>query len=95
MEITKNKVPYFFRIIRGLAVFIILAIILFIFFSVEYEINSYIIIVITSFIIAFSFLRLEHWYRYYITNISRANSKVKLEFPVAILQQNGCNSLLI
>ena len=80
MEITQNKVSYFFRIIRGLAVFIILAIILFVFFSVEYGTNSYIMLLIPGFIIAFSFLRLEHWYRYYITNISIVGDYINIKY---------------
>lgn len=80
MEITQNKVSYFFRIIRGLAVFIILAIILFVFFSVEYGTNSYIMLLIPGFIIAFSFLRLEHWYRYYITNISIVGDDINIKY---------------
>lgn len=79
MEFTVNKQNYFLRIFRGLIIQIILAVVFFIHFYKTDEQLAFIGILIPMLVVIISFLRFEHWYRYYIIKILIKNEKVFCE----------------
>lgn len=79
MEFTMSKQNYFLRIFKGLIIQIILAALLFIYFYKTDEQLTLNDILIPLLIVIISFLRFEHWYRYYLTKIFIKNETVFCE----------------
>lgn len=79
MEFYVNKQNYFLRIFRGLILQIVLAALLLIYFYQTDKQLNFFDILDPILIVIISFLRFEHWYRYYITKILIKNETVFCE----------------
>ncbi len=79
MEFTAKYKGYFQRIIRGLIVNILIALTLFFYFLYKAGQLNFIVIAIPFFVIIISFIRYEHWYRFYIIRIQINKDSVFIE----------------
>jgi hypothetical protein len=79
MEFYVNEQNYFLRIFRGLILKIVLAALLLIYFYQTNKQLNFFDILVPILIVIISFLRFEHWYRYYITKILIKNETIFCE----------------
>lgn len=79
MQFYVNEQNYFLRIFRGLILQIVLAALLLIYFYQTDKQLNFFDILVPILIVIISFLRFEHWYRYYITKILIKNETVFCE----------------
>ena len=79
MEFEVRYLGYFQRIIRGLFINILLAIALFLYFYFKTNHLNLIGTIIPLFILVFSYVRFERWYRFYITKVMIHQKTVSVE----------------
>ncbi len=79
MEFEVRHLGYFQRIIRGIFINILLAIVLFLYFYSKTNHMDLIGTIIPLFILVFSYVRFEQWYRFYITKVMIHQKTVSVE----------------
>jgi hypothetical protein len=79
MKISTSYISYEKRLLKGLGLFFLIAVFLFIYFVLQNKQLSFHIILIPAAIIVIAYLRYKHWYRYYITNFRRDEDSVYFE----------------